>query len=112
MTEARPEAVLPGQRMTEAMSTPMPANRGDEDQPPGRSDDEPGGNTTPSALSAPGLPDSPSEGAGSGRPPEPAGSLRAALEAVLLVVDEPVSEVALAQVVEEPRDRVAAALRA
>ncbi|HEV8528834.1 MAG TPA: SMC-Scp complex subunit ScpB [Actinomycetes bacterium] len=33
------------------------------------------------------------------------------MEAVLLVVDEPVSDVALAQVVEEPRDKVAAALR-
>jgi segregation and condensation protein B len=32
--------------------------------------------------------------------------LRAALEAVLLVVDEPVSEIMLAQVVERPRDEV------
>lgn len=38
-------------------------------------------------------------------------SLRAALEAVLLVVDEPVSEVTLAQVVERPRDDVQATLR-
>lgn len=36
--------------------------------------------------------------------------LRAALEAVLLVVDEPVSEATLADVVEQPADRVAAAL--
>jgi segregation and condensation protein B len=86
MTEARPEAILPGQRMTEAMSTPMPANSRDEDHPPGPADR-------------------------AGRPPEATGSLRAALEAVLLVVDDPVSEVALAQVVEEPRDKVAAALR-
>lgn len=41
-----------------------------------------------------------------GEPP-----LRAALEAVLLVVDEPVSEVVLAQVVERPRDEVVATLR-
>jgi segregation and condensation protein B len=37
--------------------------------------------------------------------------LRAALEAVLLVVDEPVDEVSLAQVVERPRDEVGAVLR-
>jgi segregation and condensation protein B len=37
--------------------------------------------------------------------------LRAALEAILLVVDEPVAEVVLAQVLEHPRDEVAAALR-
>jgi segregation and condensation protein B len=36
--------------------------------------------------------------------------LRAALEAILLVVDEPVSEVTLAQVVERPRDEVLATL--
>jgi segregation and condensation protein B len=37
--------------------------------------------------------------------------LRAALEAILLVVDEPVAEVVLAQVLERPRGEVAAALR-
>jgi segregation and condensation protein B len=37
--------------------------------------------------------------------------VRAALEAVLLVVDEPVAEVVLAQVVERPTDEVAAVLR-
>jgi segregation and condensation protein B len=36
--------------------------------------------------------------------------LRAALEAILLVVDEPVSEVVLAQVLEQPTERVAAML--
>lgn len=44
---------------------------------------------------------------------EPAGpSLPAALEAVLLVVDEPVSEVMLAQVLERPTGEVLAALQA
>jgi segregation and condensation protein B len=38
--------------------------------------------------------------------------LRAALEAILLVVDEPVPEVVLAQIVEQPTDRVVAALEA
>lgn len=38
-------------------------------------------------------------------------SLRTALEAVLLVVDEPVTEVTLAQVVERPRDEVVGTLR-
>ena len=42
--------------------------------------------------------------------PEPGPPLRAALEAVLLVVDEPVDEVTLAQVVERPRAEVTAAL--
>jgi segregation and condensation protein B len=40
--------------------------------------------------------------------PEP--PLRAALEAILLVVDEPVADVTLAQVVERPRDEVRATL--
>src|SRR6266536_6049357 len=37
--------------------------------------------------------------------------MRASLEAILLVVDEPVAEVVLAQVLECPRGEVAAALR-
>ncbi|WP_326821573.1 SMC-Scp complex subunit ScpB [Streptosporangium sp. NBC_01639] len=41
--------------------------------------------------------------------PEP--DLRTGLEAILLVVDEPVSEMALAQVLERPTAEVAAALR-
>ena len=39
-------------------------------------------------------------------------SLRAAMEAVLLVVDEPVGEVTLAQVLERPTEEVLATLRA
>lgn len=38
-------------------------------------------------------------------------TLSAAIEAVLLVVDEPVADVTLAQVLERPRDEVAATLR-
>ncbi|WP_438874875.1 SMC-Scp complex subunit ScpB [Winogradskya humida] len=38
------------------------------------------------------------------------GELRAALEAILLVVDEPVAEMQLAQIIEQPTERVAAAL--
>lgn len=37
--------------------------------------------------------------------------VRAALEAVLLVVDEPVSEIVLAQVLERPRDEIGATVR-
>ncbi|MDX6391586.1 MAG: segregation and condensation protein [Streptosporangiaceae bacterium] len=37
--------------------------------------------------------------------------LRACLEAILLVVDEPVAEVVIAQVLERPRDEIAAACR-
>ena len=43
--------------------------------------------------------------------PEPGPSLEACLEAILLVVDEPVAEVVLAQVLERPRDEVTHALR-
>jgi len=42
---------------------------------------------------------------------QPGPSLEACLEAILLVVDEPVAEVVLAQVLERPRDEVARALR-
>ncbi|WP_203434257.1 SMC-Scp complex subunit ScpB [Jiangella asiatica] len=38
-------------------------------------------------------------------------SLRAAVEAILLVVDEPIDEVTLAQVLERPRDEIVATLR-
>jgi segregation and condensation protein B len=41
------------------------------------------------------------------RPPMEDGELRAALEAILLVVDEPVAELQLAQIVEQPAERVA-----
>jgi len=56
------------------------------------------------ALGEPG----PGEGAGEG-----AGGpgLRASLEAILLVVDEPVPEIVIAQVLERPREEIAAALR-
>src|ERR1019366_6529667 len=49
------------------------------------------------------------DGAGLADGAEPPG-LQASLEAILLVADEPVPEVALAQVLERPRDEVAAAL--
>ncbi|WP_425568717.1 SMC-Scp complex subunit ScpB [Nonomuraea antimicrobica] len=42
---------------------------------------------------------------------EPGPALEAALEAILMVVDEPVAEVTLAQVLERPTHEVAAALR-
>ena len=46
-------------------------------------------------------------GAASGDGP----GLRASLEAILLVVDEPVTEIVIAQVLERPREEIAAALR-
>src|SRR5919109_1126626 len=48
---------------------------------------------------------------GLGDLPEPLPGLRASLEAILLVMDEPVEEVVLAQVLERPRGEVSAALR-
>jgi segregation and condensation protein B len=59
--------------------------------------------------SAPGPAESDDESQG-GTPDLP--GLRTCLEAVLLVVDEPVPELLLAQVLERPRDEVAAELRA
>jgi segregation and condensation protein B len=50
--------------------------------------------------------DAPETEPGAAEPP-----LRAGLEAILLVVDEPVPEVTLAQILERPRDEVAATLR-
>ena len=43
--------------------------------------------------------------------PDESPSLRSALEAILMVVDEPVRDVVLAQVTERPTDEVAAALQ-
>jgi segregation and condensation protein B len=48
--------------------------------------------------------------AGSDVAPMADGELRAALEAILLVVDEPVAEMQLAQIVEQPTERVASML--
>ncbi|MFD0822350.1 SMC-Scp complex subunit ScpB [Micromonospora zhanjiangensis] len=87
----------------------------------------------PTAQSAPEELPVPADRAGTGedrpdRTPSPAGTpleppagtpldpladddeFRAALEAILLVVDEPVAEIVLAQVLEQPTDRVAAVL--
>jgi segregation and condensation protein B len=73
------------------------------DQPPAEPDDaaaeeEP---ASPGALF-----DAPEPVPGAAEPP-----LRAGLEAILLVVDEPVPEVTLAQILERPREEVAATLR-
>ena len=57
-------------------------------------------------------PDTPAavSGADASKLDDPAG-LRSALEAILLVVDEPVTEVLLAQVLDRPVERITAALR-
>jgi segregation and condensation protein B len=46
-----------------------------------------------------------------GEPEQDMPSLRAGIEAILLVVDEPVPEVSLAQILERPRDEVVGTLR-
>ena len=53
----------------------------------------------------------PEDDAGAGDTAAEAPGLRASLEAILLVADEPVSEVVLAQVLERPRGEVAEGLR-
>ncbi|MDG4766376.1 SMC-Scp complex subunit ScpB [Solwaraspora sp. WMMD406] len=67
--------------------------------------------TAPAWTTVPAEPDplAPSGPLGEPDPSVPL-DLRAALEAILLVVDEPVSEVVLAQVLEEPTERIAAEL--
>jgi segregation and condensation protein B len=53
----------------------------------------------------------PAEPAPDEAPEQDMPSLRAGIEAILLVVDEPVPEVSLAQILERPRDEVARTLR-
>ena len=68
--------------------------------------DAPGDPGDPGILGDPGIPDTP------GDPDDPGGpSLRASLEAILLVADEPVPAVVLAQVLERPTEEVSALLR-
>ncbi|MEV4458594.1 SMC-Scp complex subunit ScpB [Microbispora sp. NPDC004025] len=72
-----------------------------------RSGDDPGAGTPAGQRDqAPGAAESDATGTVEGL------SLTAALEAILMVVDEPVAEVTLAQVLERPTVEVAAALRA
>jgi segregation and condensation protein B len=81
---------------------------------------EPAEPDEPDELAEPADPEEAADSAGfSGEPAEldePASDdgpgLRASLEAILLVADEPVPEVLLAQVLERPRGEVAAGLRA
>jgi len=63
------------------------------------------GETPPRAAAGPDNGDDPDGG------DDPGPGLRAALEAIMLVADEPVAEVLLAQVLERPRGEVAATLR-
>jgi len=66
----------------------------------------PGDPGVPEIPGDPGVPDTP------GDPDDPGGpSLRASLEAILLVADEPVPAVVLAQVLERPTEEVSALLR-
>lgn len=93
--------------------------------PPARSEPEPGETRSPDTEAATAAPEpditqgpgpdptpSSAEPTDAAEPPGPTPPLPAALEAILMVVDEPVPEVALAQVLEQPRDQVAAALQA
>jgi segregation and condensation protein B len=90
MSEAQPsDRADPGGRPPASLAAVLPGQR-IADTMPKKTDDHPGG--------------------GGPGPSESGPSLRAALEAVLLVVDEPVSDVTLAQVVEQPRDRVVTTL--
>jgi len=78
----------------------------------------PGGPARPDRLDDPGeAPEDTGEaaedtGTAAPEPPDGGPGLRACLEAILLVADEPVPEVLLAQVLERPRHEVADGLRA
>src|SRR5690606_6207250 len=69
-----------------------------------------GARTTPIEPAEPAGPE-PAAEAGAAEPLDPA-RLRGAIEAILLVLDEPASEAVLAQAVGQPTDRVAEALAA
>ncbi|GLZ10723.1 segregation and condensation protein B [Actinomadura sp. NBRC 104425] len=85
--------------MTEPPREDAPEGVPDEPAPP-----------PPPAEDAPG--DAPPGDAGPAPSAEDQGpGLRASIEAILLVVDEPVSEVTLAQLLERPRQEIAATLR-
>jgi segregation and condensation protein B len=79
---------------------------GDPELPAGSPSGEPGGPAGQGAEpSGPG-PRAPGQAAGDSTDAAELPSLRACLEAILLVVDEPVPEVVLAQVLERPREEV------
>ncbi|MEV1290415.1 SMC-Scp complex subunit ScpB [Micromonospora sp. NPDC049679] len=84
---------------------PLPRTPG-EDRPSDVPVPEPAGRAESEPAARDGVPDS----------SDPAliddAEFRGALEAILLVVDEPVAEIVLAQVLEQPTERVAAMLRA
>ncbi len=63
------------------------------------------------AAAGPGPLDEAADGDAGSAEGETGPGLRASLEAILLVVDEPVPEIVIAQVLERPREEVAAALR-
>ena len=74
--------------------------------------DAPGDPGDPGILGDPGAPGDPDVPDTPGDPDDPGGpSLRAGLEAILLVADEPVPAVVLAQVLERPTEEVSALLR-
>ncbi|GIH74042.1 hypothetical protein Plo01_04710 [Planobispora longispora] len=104
-----------------AAGTASPASRGLQ-EPSGLLVSEASSGALPAlpGSSAPDAPDAseasdasgaPAAVGGPGGPETPEPGLRAGLEAILLVVDEPVAEVTLAQVLERPTHEVAAALR-
>jgi segregation and condensation protein B len=88
-----------------ARTDPAPADQAAGDAGPAGSD--------ASAAASAGAAGSDASGdgdAGPGAGPMADSELRAALEAILLVVDEPVAEMQLAQIMEQPTERVAAML--
>ncbi|MFK4039786.1 SMC-Scp complex subunit ScpB [Nonomuraea wenchangensis] len=89
----------------EAQAPPQPEPEPEPFLPPPVSPSLPGG------VAAPGAEDFGAGDQAEERKRAEGPTLRAALEAILLVVDEPVAEVTLAQVLERPTHEVAAALR-
>lgn len=104
-----PEAGAPA-----APGEPVPSPQpGSAALPPEPAATEPGGSQPAAAESGGSQPaePQPAEVAADGQPLDPA-RLRGAIEAILLVLDEPTSEVVLAQALEEPTERVAEVLAA
>jgi segregation and condensation protein B len=90
--------------MTEPDQPPAEAEIADDVRMPDDAGEQPDDSSSGTASEA--LFDAPEGTPGAAEP-----SLRAGLEAILLVVDEPVPEVTLAQILERPREEVAATLR-
>ncbi len=115
-TPDHPDEASEASEEEEAGFTPDAPARADAREVSTAPEDAPVGPSEDFEVASAGVPGAGASGGAEelGQPGEPqveAPALKTALEAILLVVDEPVAEVTLAQVLERPTHQVAAALR-